>query len=122
VFEKRTETREERAEELLEEIPDPEDISVFPMGIPMIAGPGTMASLLILSSDAGSALPQQAAIMSALALVLILTLLAFLIAGPLMKLMGKTFTISKLSRTVLRSASSVQATNLPSREDKAIPQ
>jgi len=92
VFEKRTETREERAEELLEEIPDPEDISVFPMGIPMIAGPGTMASLLILSSDAGSALPQQAAIMSALALVLILTLLAFLIAGPLMKLMGKTFT------------------------------
>jgi len=36
VFEKRTETREERAEDLLEETADPEDISVFPMGIPMI--------------------------------------------------------------------------------------
>ena len=92
VFEKRTETREGRAEELLEETLDPEDISVFPMGIPMIAGPGTMASLLILSSDAGDALPQQIAIMSALGLVLLITLISFLIAGPLMKLMGKTLT------------------------------
>ena len=92
VFEKRTETREERAEEVLEETLDPEDISVFPMGIPMIAGPGTMASLLILSSDAGNAFPQQLAIMSALGLVLVITLISFLIAGPLMKLMGKTFT------------------------------
>jgi len=92
VFEKRTETREERAEELLEETQDPEDISVFPMGIPMIAGPGTMASLLILSSDSGSALAQQLAIMSALGVVLVITLLSFLVAGPLMKLMGKTFT------------------------------
>ncbi len=92
VFEKRTETREERAEELLEETLDPEDISVFPMGIPMIAGPGTMASLLILAGDAGNDLPQQLAIMSALCAVLVITLIAFLIAGPLMKLMGKTFT------------------------------
>jgi len=36
VFEKRTEKREDRAEEALETIEDPEDISVFPMGIPMI--------------------------------------------------------------------------------------
>lgn len=92
VFEKRTETRNDRAEELLEEVEDPEDIAVFPMGIPMIAGPGTMASLLILSSEAGNALRQQVAIMSALAVVLIITLISFLIAGPLMKLMGKTFT------------------------------
>lgn len=92
VFEKRTETRNDRAEELLEEVEDPEDIAVFPMGIPMIAGPGTMASLLILSSEAGNGVQQQVAIMSALAAVLIITLLSFLIAGPLMRLMGKTFT------------------------------
>ena len=92
VFEKRTETREERAEGLLEEIENPEDISVFPMGIPMIAGPGTMASLLILSSEAGNGLPQQVAIMSALFVVLLITLASFLISGLLMKLMGKTFT------------------------------
>jgi len=91
VFEKRTEKREDRAEEVLETIDDPEDISVFPMGIPMIAGPGTMASLLILMSKT-SDWHQELAIMAALAAVLLVTLLSFLIAGPLMKLMGKTFT------------------------------
>jgi multiple antibiotic resistance protein len=91
VFEKRTEKREDRAEEVLEEALDPEDISVFPMGIPMIAGPGTMASLLILMSKADD-WSQELAIMAALGAVLIVTLLSFLIAGPLIKLMGKTFT------------------------------
>jgi multiple antibiotic resistance protein len=91
VFEKRTETREERAEEYLEETADPEDISVFPMGIPMIAGPGTMASLLLMMSSqtdhAG-----EIAVMVALIAVLIITLVSFLLAGGLIKLMGKTFT------------------------------
>jgi multiple antibiotic resistance protein len=91
VFEKRTEQREGRAEDLLEEIEDPEDISVFPMGIPMIAGPGTMASLLILMGRSNNGW-QEFSIIAALMLVLVITLLSFLIAGPLIKLMGKTFT------------------------------
>ncbi len=91
VFEKRTETREERAEEVLEETADPEDISVFPMGIPMIAGPGTMASILLLKSRSED-LNAEITIMAALISVLIITLLSFLIAGPLMRLLGKTFT------------------------------
>lgn len=91
VFEKRTETREERAEEVLEETADPEDISVFPMGIPMIAGPGTMASILLLKSRSED-LNAEITIMAALVSVLIITLLSFLIAGPLMRLLGKTFT------------------------------
>ncbi len=91
VFEKRTETREERAEDLLEEIENPEDISVFPMGIPMIAGPGTMATLLLLMSNTTTGW-QEFSIMLALVIVLLITLASFLVAGPLMKLMGKTFT------------------------------
>lgn len=91
VFEKRTEKREDRAEDVLEEVEDPEDISVFPMGIPMIAGPGTMASLLIMMGDQTSR-SSEIAIMVALIAVLIITLLSFLAAGPLLKLMGKTFT------------------------------
>lgn len=91
VFEKRTEKREGRAEDILDEIEDPEDISVFPMGIPMIAGPGTMATLLILMSEAPTRM-EQFAILAALVTTLFITLLTFLIAGPLIKLMGKSFT------------------------------
>ena len=91
VFEKRTEKRKDRAEDVLEEIDDPEDISVFPMGIPMIAGPGTMGSLLIFMSEAQSQ-TQEFAILAALGVTLLITLLAFLISGPLMKLMGESFT------------------------------
>jgi len=91
VFEKRTEKRDLRAEGVLEDIEDPEDISVFPMGIPMIAGPGTMATLLILMAEAPTHM-EQLAILAALAATLLLSLVTFLIAGPLMKLMGKSFT------------------------------
>ena len=91
VFEKRTEKREDRAEDLLEEISDPEDISVFPMGIPMIAGPGTMASVLLLKSRAAGT-SGELTIIAALIAVLLITLVSFLVAGPMMKLLGKTFT------------------------------
>ncbi len=91
VFEKRTESREDRAEEALEDVENPEDISVFPMGIPMIAGPGTMASLLIMMGKTDT-LAGQISILAALALTLLITLITFLIAGPLMKLMGKSVT------------------------------
>ena len=91
VFEKRTEQREHRVEEALEINDDPEDISVFPMGIPMIAGPGTIASLLLFMSHDPSPI-DMFSIMAALTAVLFITLISFLIAGFLMKLMGKTFT------------------------------
>ena len=91
VFEKRTEKREGRVEDALEEASSPEDISVFPMGIPMIAGPGTMASLLIMMGKAAGR-PQELAIIAALAAVLLVTLLSFLISGFLIKLMGKSAT------------------------------
>lgn len=91
VFEKRREKRETRAEEALEEASNPEDISVFPMGIPMIAGPGTMASLLLLKAKTGT-MAQEISILLALAAVLLVTLLSFLIAGPLLKILGKSFT------------------------------
>ena len=91
VFEKRTEKREGRAEDVLEEASAPEDISVFPMGIPMIAGPGTMASLLILMGKAAGR-PQELAILAALAAVLLVTLGSFLVSGLLIKLMGKSVT------------------------------
>ena len=43
----RRETTEEEAEARAKE-----DISVFPLAIPLIAGPGALASILILTSEA----------------------------------------------------------------------
>ncbi len=85
VFEKRTERRENRAQDVMAQ--EPEDISIFPMGIPMIAGPGSIASAMLLTSRSNG-LPESLIVLGALAAVLLLTLLCLLIAGPLMKLVG----------------------------------
>lgn len=86
VFEKRTERREERAREI-EGTPEADDISVFPMAIPMIAGPGSIASIMLLSARA-EGLPEQVIVLGAMTAVILLTLLALLLAGPLMRAIG----------------------------------
>jgi multiple antibiotic resistance protein len=85
VFEKRQERRENRAEDVKARAA--EDVSIFPMGIPMIAGPGSIASAMLLTGRADG-LEQGLTVLGALALVLILTLLALLMAAPLMRLIG----------------------------------
>ena len=85
VFEKRTERRENRAEEVSASHVD--DISVFPMAIPMIAGPGSIASIMLMTARSeGPA--ETLIVMGALLLTLLLTLVALLLAGPLMRIMG----------------------------------
>ncbi len=51
VFEKRTRRREDRAEKI-RETPEVEDVSVFPMAMPMLAGPGAIASIMLLTGSA----------------------------------------------------------------------
>jgi multiple antibiotic resistance protein len=86
VFEKRQERRENRAEDVKARAA-PEDVSIFPMGIPMIAGPGSIASAMLLTSRANG-LQQDLTVLGALGLVLILTLVALFLAAPLMRLVG----------------------------------
>ncbi len=88
VFEKRTERRENRAQDVLAS--EHEDISVFPMGIPMIAGPGSIATVMLLTSRSNG-LAESAVVLAALAAVLLLTLVALLSAGPLMRWIGYRF-------------------------------
>jgi len=86
VFEKRQERRSNRAEEV-KKSGEVEDISVFPMGIPMIAGPGSIASVMLLMAR-HEGLEATAAILGALAANLVLVLLALIAAGPIMRLVG----------------------------------
>ncbi|MFL6728752.1 MAG: MarC family protein [Sphingomicrobium sp.] len=86
VFERRTERREKRAE-AIERTPEIEDISVFPMAMPMIAGPGSIASAMLWVSRAESPL-HVAVVLGAVTTVILLTLVTLLAAGPLMKLIG----------------------------------
>ncbi len=85
VFEKRTQRREERAERATRE--HVEDVSVFPMAMPMLAGPGAIAAIMLLMNEA-TGLEQSLVVLGALAAVLILTMLALIAAGPLIKLLG----------------------------------
>lgn len=86
VFEKRTQRREERAEKVAS-TPEVEDVSIFPMAIPMLAGPGAIAAIMLLMNEADG-IEQNLVVLSALAAVLIITMLALMAAGPLMRLFG----------------------------------
>ena len=86
VFEKRTERRENRAQDVKSN-PQHEDISIFPMAIPMIAGPGSIASVMLMMANSNG-LTESLIVLGALAAMLLLTLIALLLAAPLMKLLG----------------------------------
>ena len=87
VFEKRTRRREKRAQKIVE-TPEIEDVSVFPMAMPMIAGPGSIASIMLLMSQ-NSGIESASVILGALGLVLVLTFVALLAAGPIMRVLGQ---------------------------------
>ena len=88
VFEKRTQRREDRAQKLTDEEPHVEDVSVFPMAMPMIAGPGSIATVMLRMSRAHD-LTERMVVLGAVLLTLALMLGALLAAGPLMALLGR---------------------------------
>jgi multiple antibiotic resistance protein len=66
------------------------DIAVFPLAVPLIAGPGAIASVILLQSQNSGSLTAQAVVAGVMLLVLLLTGLSFLIAGPIMRVLGVT--------------------------------
>ena len=87
VFERRTQRREVRAQSI-EGTPQAEDISVFPIAIPMIAGPGSIASAMLWVSRADDT-TQVLTVLAAITVVILITLVFLLAAGPLMRLIGE---------------------------------
>lgn len=66
------------------------DFSVFPLAIPLIAGPGTLASMLILTSEAHKAPYGLGIVLGMAGVVLLLTYLFLQAASPLSRLLRRT--------------------------------
>jgi multiple antibiotic resistance protein len=66
------------------------DISVFPLAIPMIAGPGTLASLMILAGEAEAYPWGVALVLGMAALVLLLSYIALRVATFVARVLGRT--------------------------------
>jgi multiple antibiotic resistance protein len=77
-----------RAEE--EEISHRPDVAVFPLAIPLIAGPGAIASVILLQSQNAGSLANQAVVAGVMLAVLALTGFSFLLASRIMKVLGVT--------------------------------
>ena len=86
VFEKRTQRRTERADKVSAD-PEIEDVSVFPMAMPMLAGPGAIAAIMLLMNEADTA-AETLEVFAALGSVLLITALALIAAGPLIRILG----------------------------------
>lgn len=82
LFEKRTQRRSASAATA----PDP---SVFPIAVPLIAGPGAMATMVLLAAQHGSTWQWLLVVHAMLALVLLLTFAMFRAGSHLDRLLGR---------------------------------
>ncbi|HEY2069907.1 MAG TPA: MarC family protein [Rhizomicrobium sp.] len=65
------------------------DIAVFPLAIPLTAGPGSMTAIVLLMGKAHS-ITDTAQVLAALVLMVGLTFLSMLLSDRMMQLLGKT--------------------------------
>jgi len=67
-----------------------DDIAVFPVATPLIAGPGSMGAAILLMADAQGDLVSQTIVVAALLAMLGITLICLLLASQLTRLLGVT--------------------------------
>lgn len=66
------------------------DVSVFPLALPLLAGPGSMSALIILMAQAQGDVLQQAVIYAVLAVVMLIALGCLLLSSHLNRVLGVT--------------------------------
>lgn len=100
LFERRTKRRKGQAS-------SENDPSVFPLATPLIAGPGSIATMILLTGEAGGDWTIIGAVMLVLLAVLLMVLLMFLSANLLERALGDTGTnvVSRLLGMLLAALS-----------------
>ena len=91
LFERRTRRREHQSEE--HDATPEADPSVFPLATPLIAGPGAMASMILLAGAPGADWLHVGAILGVMLAVLACVLALFALASPLERMLGRTGTM-----------------------------
>ena len=66
-----------------------QDISVFPLAMPLLSGPGTIATILLLTSQAGGDLKKLTAIGIAIAIVFLVSFVSLYLGARLIRLVGE---------------------------------
>jgi multiple antibiotic resistance protein len=85
LFERRSARREEKADDAVDADYDP---SVFPLAMPLIAGPGALASMILLAS--GAQWDVTLTVIGVMIAVVSLVFFLFLLAAPIERLLGAT--------------------------------
>ncbi len=86
LFERRTKRRQDSAEE--EDHAD--DPSIFPLAIPLIAGPGAITTMILLVGQAPPGMSGTAAVIGVMLCVVMISFLFFQVAHVIGRVLGKT--------------------------------
>lgn len=86
VFEKRTQRKAATAEKASD---SGHNIAVFPLAVPLIAGPGSISALLLLTGQHTDVVGKLE-LAAATAIILLVTLAAFMASGPIDRILGAT--------------------------------
>lgn len=88
IFGKRQDRHQETAEKAIT-IDQVRSVAVFPLAIPLIAGPGAISAAILLSNDFPSPV-ERAVLIGIMAAIILLVYLVFLVAERVDKLLGET--------------------------------
>ena len=90
VFEQRSKRKSETAGRAIDEN-HPDDIAAFPLAVPLLAGPGAITAIMLLGERAGDSLIRFGAVMGVMLTVIGITLITFLAAVRIEKVMSPSF-------------------------------